>query len=77
MSCIITPTNHVHNLDVDLNDSNTTSTSSSAVVLPQPPANHAILLLTALIQHFFQKNKIHELKAFVKLPRGNVMRYDL
>ena len=61
-----TSTNHVHNLDVDLNNSNTNKTSPNSVNFPQPPANYPIPSLTSAFQCAIQGNNICELKALDK-----------
>ena len=61
-----TPINHIRNLDVALNSDHGPQTSLITADL-LPPANHAILFLTAAFKHPIQENNIVEITAINKL----------
>ena len=75
----ITPTNHIHNLDVALNNSDRPPTSPNSVTAtkrPPPPINHNNQILTAAFQDAILENDIFELTAVV-LQYSLAMRSDL
>ena len=67
--CMIcpTPTNHVRNLDEELNIDESNSTPPPPVDLPQPPPDHLISMLTLRLQTLIQQNNVGLLKSTVKL----------
>ena len=62
-----TPTNHVRNLDEELNIDESNSTPPPPVDLPQPPPDHLISMLTLRLQTLIQQNNVGLLKSTVKL----------
>ena len=67
--CMIcpTPTNHVRNLDKELNIDETNSTPSTLADLPQPPPDHLILMSTRRLHTIIQQNNVELLKSTIKL----------
>ena len=62
-----TPTNHVRNLDEELNIDESNSTPSTLADLPQPPPDHPILMFTRRLNTVIQQNNVELLKSTIKL----------
>ena len=62
-----TPTNHVRNLDEDLNIDESVSTTPTPVDLPQPPPDHLISMLTLRLHTVIQQDNVGLLKSTIKL----------
>ena len=67
-----TSSTHIRNLGADLDSCNTSSTPWTTDVLPQPPPNHPILLLTSAFQRAIQTKDIRQLKAYIKQYNHNL-----
>ncbi len=67
--CMIcpTPTNHVRNLDEELNIDESVSTTPTPVDLPQPPPDHLISMLTHRLLTVIQQDNVGLLKSTIKL----------
>jgi len=67
--CMIcpTPTNHVRNLDEELNIDESVSTTPTPVNLPQPPPDHLISMLTHRLLTVIQQDNVGLLKSTIKL----------
>ena len=67
--CMIcpTPTNHVRNLDEELNIDESNSTPSTLADLPQPPPDHLISMFTRRLNTVIQQNNVELLKSTIKL----------
>ena len=65
--CLVccTPTNHVRNLDEELDSSEATQTPLTADQLPHPPPDHLILIITAAFKRALLKKDITILKSYV------------
>ena len=63
MICL-TPTNHVRNLDEELNNDDTDSPSLTSHDLPQLPPNHLILMFTRRFLTAVQQNNIQDIVSF-------------
>ena len=61
-----TPTNQVHNLDVELGTDDTTPNPPTSSDLPPPSPNHPILLLSIAFRNAIKENPIYALKALSK-----------
>ena len=59
-----TPTNHVRNLDEELNIDESNSTLAD---LPQPPPDHPISMFTRRLNTLIQQNNVELLKSTIKL----------
>ena len=66
--CMIcpTPTNHVRNLDEELNIDQSNSTPPTLADLPQPPPDHLISMFTCRINTVIQQDNIELLKSTIK-----------
>ena len=67
--CMIcpTPTNHVRNLDEELNIDESNSTPSTLADLSQPHPDHLISMFTCSLNTVIQKNNMELLKSTIKL----------
>ena len=61
-----TPTNHVRNLDEELETGHTSPTPPTSSNLPLPQPNHPILLLSIAFKNAIKENRIYALKALSK-----------
>ena len=61
-----TPTNHVRNLDEELNIDQSNSTPPTLADLPQPPPDHLISMFTRRINTVIQQDNIELLKSTIK-----------
>jgi len=66
--CMIcpTPTNHVRNLDEELNIDESNSTPSTLAELPQPPPDHLISMFTRRLHTVIQQDNVELLKSTIK-----------
>ena len=62
-----TPTNHVRNLDKELNIDESNSTPSTLADLPQPHPDHLISMFTCSLNTVIQQNNMELLKSPIKL----------
>ena len=67
-----TPTNHIHNLDEELNVDESNSTPSTLTDLPQPPPDHPILMFTRRLNTVIQQNNVELLKSTIKLLQKQI-----
>jgi len=67
--CMIcpTPTNHVRNLDEELNIDEPNSTPPTPTDLPQPPPDHPISMFTRRLNTLIQRNNVELLKITIKM----------
>ena len=61
-----TPTNHVRNLDEELNIDESNSTPSTLAELPQPPPDHLISMFTRRLYTVIQRDDVELLKSTIK-----------
>ena len=66
--CMIcpTPTNHVRNLDEELNIDESNSTPPTSADLPQPPPDHLISMFTRRLNTVIQRDDVELLKSTIK-----------
>ena len=67
-----TPTNHVRNLDEELNIDESNSTPSTLADLPQPPPDHPISMFTRRLNTLIQRNNVELLKSTIKLLQKSI-----